>query len=217
MIGKELKAFLLGVSEAALVVDEWGTICGCNEAIEQLLGFSAAELLGTSCADRLKGRIEFDSKVCCERCEVIQCAQSFGRVSSFEMEIHTKLGDLKWVDVSIVVWRDMATRKLFLFHLLRDITFRKQTEQFTNQLLQAATQLSMLPHAQECPPPGAPLTGQERRILQFLAKGKEPDAIACELNISARTLRNHLHNVNQKLHTHNRLEAVMHATHRRLI
>jgi Fe-S cluster assembly scaffold protein SufB len=41
--------------------------------------------------------------------------------------------------------------------------------------------------------------------------------IAKALGISSQTLRNHLHHINQKLRTHNRLEAVMHALHRRLI
>lgn len=217
MHAKELKAFLQGTSEAAFVVDEWGSICGCNEPVQSLLGFSAAELLGAHCADRLQGRSEVDSKVCCERCCVIQSAQSFGRVSSFEMEIRTRTGGWCWVDLSIMVWRDPSTRKLFLFHLLRDITRQRQSEYFATQLLQAVNQLSILPRVTKCPPSGAPLTSQECKILQMLAKGKEPDAIVRDLKISERTFRNHLHNINQKLHTHNRLEAVMYVTRRGLI
>jgi DNA-binding CsgD family transcriptional regulator len=41
--------------------------------------------------------------------------------------------------------------------------------------------------------------------------------IARELHISSQTLRNHLHHINQKLGTHTRLEAVIHAIRRRLI
>jgi DNA-binding CsgD family transcriptional regulator len=41
--------------------------------------------------------------------------------------------------------------------------------------------------------------------------------VATALGISAQTLRNHLRHVNQKLGTHNRLEAVIHAAHRGLI
>ena len=37
------------------------------------------------------------------------------------------------------------------------------------------------------------------------------------LGITAQTLRNHLHHINQKLRTHNRLEAVMNAIQRKLI
>ena len=217
MAGKEWKTFLQGVADASMVVDEWGCICGCNESFETMLGFAAAELVGGSCADRLQGRSGVDNRVCCDRCSVIQCATAHGRVPSFEMEVRTRTGGWNWVEVSMMVWRDPSTRKLFLFHLFRDITRRRQAEHFANQVIQAVAQLSILPHAPQCPPPGAPLTNQERRILQLLAKGKEPNRIASELDITPRTLRNHLHNVNQKLHTHNRLEAVMHVTSRGLI
>ena len=39
----------------------------------------------------------------------------------------------------------------------------------------------------------------------------------CELKISSQTLRNHLHRINQKLGTHTRMEAVLHAIRRNLI
>jgi DNA-binding CsgD family transcriptional regulator len=61
------------------------------------------------------------------------------------------------------------------------------------------------------------LTKQERRVLQLLAEGKSPSTVARELGINPRTLRNHLHHINQKLHTHNRLEAVIQATRRGMI
>ncbi|HKU61032.1 MAG TPA: LuxR C-terminal-related transcriptional regulator [Gemmatimonadales bacterium] len=40
---------------------------------------------------------------------------------------------------------------------------------------------------------------------------------ARRLKISAQTLRNHLHHINRKLRTHNRLEAVTHAQRRGLL
>jgi DNA-binding CsgD family transcriptional regulator len=51
----------------------------------------------------------------------------------------------------------------------------------------------------------------------MFSEGKTPTSIARALTISSQTLRNHLHHINQKLRTHNRLEAVMHAIHRKLI
>ena len=61
------------------------------------------------------------------------------------------------------------------------------------------------------------LSDQERRILTLFAQGNNPAAIAGKLSISAQTLRNHLHHINRKLRTHNRLEAVTHAQRRGLI
>ena len=63
----------------------------------------------------------------------------------------------------------------------------------------------------------APPSVQERRILTLFSKGGNPAAIARQLKISPQTLRNHLHHINRKLRTHNRLEAVTHAQRRGLI
>lgn len=38
-----------------------------------------------------------------------------------------------------------------------------------------------------------------------------------DMEITLQTLRDHLHHINQKLHTHNRLEAVTHAIQRKLV
>ena len=62
-----------------------------------------------------------------------------------------------------------------------------------------------------------PLSEQEQRILRLFAKAKNSAQIAGELGITLPTLRNHLHSINEKLRTHNRLEAVMHAMRRGLI
>jgi DNA-binding CsgD family transcriptional regulator len=67
------------------------------------------------------------------------------------------------------------------------------------------------------PAPVNPLSEQEHRVLHRFSEGKSPADIVCELDISPQTLRNHLHHINQKLGTHNRLEAVTHAMRRKLI
>jgi DNA-binding CsgD family transcriptional regulator len=61
------------------------------------------------------------------------------------------------------------------------------------------------------------LSEQEERILKLFAKALNSGQVANELGITLPTLRNHLHAINQKLRTHNRLEAVLHAMKRGLI
>src|SRR5437773_2225215 len=65
--------------------------------------------------------------------------------------------------------------------------------------------------------PLAARSEQECRILKLFADGRSAATIARKLNISAQTLRNHLHHINRKLRTHTRLEAVTHAQQRGLI
>jgi len=61
------------------------------------------------------------------------------------------------------------------------------------------------------------LSSHELEILRMFAAGNSAPGIAKTLGISPQTLRNHLHHINQKLRTHNRLESVTHALQRRLI
>jgi len=102
-------------------------------------------------------------------------------------------------------------------HLTRDVTARKKSENLTEKLVNMAREISALPDDAKGLPPVLPLTEQERRVLELLAKGKSPARVARELGIAPRTLRNHLHHANQKLHTRNRLEAVMQAARRGFI
>ena len=106
---------------------------------------------------------------------------------------------------------------MLVVHMARDIGERKKRENLTRQLVQVAREISSATEDADAPAPVSPLTPQERKVLRLLAAGKNPARVAQELKITSRTLRNHIHHVNQKLHTRNRLEAVMQASRRKLI
>jgi DNA-binding NarL/FixJ family response regulator len=53
------------------------------------------------------------------------------------------------------------------------------------------------------------LSGREREVLKELAEGRPYKEIASILNVSIDTIRKHLQSVYQKLHVHNRTEAVV--------
>jgi DNA-binding CsgD family transcriptional regulator len=50
------------------------------------------------------------------------------------------------------------------------------------------------------------ITRREREILMLLLKGKRTKDIGKELFISYHTVKNHIHNIYQKLHVKNRLQ-----------
>ncbi|MFI5154998.1 MAG: response regulator [Chitinophagales bacterium] len=52
------------------------------------------------------------------------------------------------------------------------------------------------------------LTGRENEVLHFLSKGLLYKEIASKLNITMGTVRQHIHNIYDKLHVHNRTEAL---------
>lgn len=64
---------------------------------------------------------------------------------------------------------------------------------------------------------GDALTERELEILRCMAQGKDSQAIADELTISANTVRTHLQNIFSKLGVHSRLEAVAAANARGLL
>jgi DNA-binding CsgD family transcriptional regulator len=119
--------------------------------------------------------------------------------------------------MSTVVYDNPRTGRRLLVHLAHDITEQKKTEELVQKMREFSHQLDEQALAPGRPAPVASLTEQEKQILRLFAEGKEAEQVIATLGISAQTLRNHLHHINQKLRTHNRLEAVMHAIQRKLI
>ncbi|MDP9404673.1 MAG: response regulator transcription factor [Actinomycetota bacterium] len=64
---------------------------------------------------------------------------------------------------------------------------------------------------------GPVLTNRELEVLRLVAKGMSNREIATELYISENTVKNHVRNILEKLHLHNRMEAVIYAVKERLL
>jgi PAS domain S-box-containing protein len=217
MLERELFALLDSTADSAFAVDEQGLICSWNGAAEKLFGYKKQEVLNKPCAGLFQGRGSLGTQICAEPCSVIECAVEHREVSSYDMEVNTQTGRKVWVNVSILAFHDDRTGRHLVVHLARDVTARKNSEHLAEKLVSVAREISALPENSEGLPPASPLTEQERRVLELLAKGKSPAQVARELGIAPRTLRNHLHHANRKLHTRNRLEAVMQAARRGFI
>lgn len=65
--------------------------------------------------------------------------------------------------------------------------------------------------------PAPTLTNREIEVLRLVAKGMSNREIAEELYISENTVKNHVRNILEKLHLHNRMEAVIYAVKERLL
>ena len=61
------------------------------------------------------------------------------------------------------------------------------------------------------------LSDREMEVVQFVAQGFQNKGIGKELFISEKTVKNHLHNIFDKLGVSDRLELVLYAIHHRLI
>ena len=217
MLESELFSFLENTADAVFVVTEQGEVRSWNKSAEKLFGYCAAEVKGKTCFDLLHGIGTLGTTVCHENCSVMDCIGKGSEVPNFDLNVNTRSGERLWVNISTVIFHNQRTGESLLVHLAHDITEQKKQDEVFRQVLTLSKELSSLGERIGRTAPVPPLSAQEIDILKMFAGGNSPSKIAKKLGISSQTLRNHLHHINQKLRTHNRLEAVMHAMQRKLI
>jgi len=217
MLESELFTLLERTADAAFAVSDDGQVRYWNKAAERLLGYPAKEAQNKTCYELLEGTGALGTRVCHEGCSVMECVGKQTEIPNFDMNVKTRSGERLWINMSTLVFDNPRTGRRLLIHLAHDISEQKKTEHLVHKMLDLSQQLNQVGEAAARPSPALPLSEQEKHILRLFAQGKDSPEIAKSLNISLQTLRNHLHHINQKLRTHNRLEAVMNALQRKLI
>jgi PAS domain S-box-containing protein len=217
MLEAELFAFLAGASDGVFVVRESGEICYWNRAAQDIFGYSDEEVLGKTCSELLHGVGALGTQVCLDRCVELQCTLKPKSMPNFDLNVTTRDGVRKWVNISTVPFLNRRTQKTLVVHLARDISVQKNREDAFRKMIAVSREVCAMEDFPNGAAPITPLSSQELEILRMFAAGSDAPRIAKALAISPQTLRNHLHHINKKLRTHNRLEAVTHAVHRHLI
>lgn len=217
MLEQELFDLLEGTSDAVFSVTDQGEICSWNKAAEQLFGYPCGEALHKTCYNLLQGRETLGTRVCGEGCSIQDCAAKHIDIPNFDLEVKMRSGRRIWVSVSTLVYDNSHNHRRLIVHFIHDITEQRKNEDLLLKLTALSRRLVAIPGVTGCPAQVSPLSNQEEDILRMFSVGKNSVAIAHQLGITLQTLRNHLHHINQKLHTHNRLEAVTHAIQRKLV
>lgn len=217
MLEAELFAFLSGASDGVFVVRESGEICYWNRAAQDLFGYSDEEVLGKTCSELLHGVGALGTQVCLEHCVELQYTLKPKSMPNFDLNVTTRDGERKWVNISTVPFLNRRTQKTLVVHLARDISIQKSREETFRKMIAVSREVCAMDDSPNGAAPITPLSSHELEILRMFAAGKDAPRIAKALGISPQTLRNHLHHINKKLRTHNRLEAVTHAVQRHLI
>lgn len=219
MLETEVFALLEQTADAAYAVTESGEICSWNRAAERLFGYPANEVVGRNIDDVLKARdaLETDALSGGREAATRRWDGASGGIPNFDLEVRTRSGDRIWVSVSTLVFDNRRMGRRLFVRLAHEIAQRRRNEELLNRMVDVARQVVALADDSSRHAPVEPLSEQERRILKLFAEGGNSATIARRLGISAQTLRNHLHRINRKLRTHNRLEAVTHAQRRGLI
>lgn len=219
MLETELFALLEHTADAAYTVTAGGEICSWNAAAERLFGYSASDVLGRNIDELFEARDALGTEALAGGLEAAtrRWEAESGGIANFDLEVRVRSRGRIWVNVSTIVFDNRRTGRRLFVRLARDITRRRTKEELSNRVLEAARHLVSLTDDAPDHTPVEPLSEQELRILKLFADGSNSTTIARTLRISAQTLRNHLHRINRKLRTHNRLEAVTHAQLRGLL
>jgi PAS domain S-box-containing protein len=219
MLESELFALLEQTADAAFTVTENGEICSWNEAAEQLFGYAASEVLGRNIDEVTESRDTSVTRAAVAGSNLATRGRdnAYEAIPNFDLEIRTKALGRIWVNISTIVFDNRRSGRRLFVRLAREIENDRRNEELVTRMLESARQLIALAHDPSRHGAVESLSEQELRILRLFAEGHTSTTIGRKLHISPQTLRNHLHHINLKLRTHNRLEAVTHAQRRGLI
>jgi PAS domain S-box-containing protein len=202
-------------ADGVMVVDENLEIIYRNKAAQAILGFEKRDVSGHACYQVLHGYDEKRQLMCTANCRVAQMALSGRPIRHFDIHCQTKLGEKRWLNMSLFTYTGHREGRTLMVHLFRDINQKKHDEAFLRSVLELAKKYqNVQPEtepAKEADSPSEGLTFREREVLALLAKGHTTREIAQRLVISPNTVRNHIQQILHKLQVHTRLEAVAHA------
>lgn len=202
-------------ADGAYVVDEQQRIVAWNHAAEDLLGFTAKEVMGQPCHQIIGGRADGGCVICRRGCQPFVASNRGELVPSFDVQVRTAHGRSRWVNAGViaVTLKDAdGVPSPAVIHLLRDVEAKKQAETFATEVAALTRQINLKPTSStpqyDLDLPIPTLTPREADVLALLAEGADTAAIASQLLIGNSTVRNHIQRILHKLGVHSRLEAV---------
>jgi PAS domain S-box-containing protein len=185
--------------DAVFVVGPDYRIVHWDYRAESLTGLLAEETLGKPCYEVLQGECEGGMTFCAQECSVMQLAQAGRPVSCHEMQVSTRSGGRRWVNVSNLFVH--SEEGPYLVHLMRDSQRAHETLEMARGLIQLSTPAPTCGDVPE-------LTSRQLEVLGGLAEGKTAKGIGQDLFLSEATVRNHIRSLLQTLGAHSQLEAL---------
>ena len=201
----------------ALATDATGHVIFWNHAAELLLGRGGRQVMGRRCYDVVSGRDVFGNRFCHENCSVLSMSRKGETVRPFELVVGSGAPKSEQpVHVSVLKVPGESADSYTLVHVLQPIDRATRLARALEQLGPPRTEPvepngSHHAHAtvepQRASSDSPPLTEREKEILRSVAEGLPNKEIARQLGISLATVRNHVHNILEKLEVHSKLEA----------
>ena len=212
--GTEVLDVLAQSDTPALAIDIGGHIVFWNRAAERLLGRPANQVLGRRCYDVLGGKDVFGNRFCHENCSVIEMSRRSEPVRGFEMVLGSSPKHEQALNVNILRIPGERPELATLVHIFQPIDRAGRLARALERLgaqRPGNGREAWEPVTTSGPvalPKAPPLTNREKEILRWVAAGLQNKEIAQKLGISLATVRNHIHNILEKLDVHSKLEAV---------
>lgn len=208
--GLELLDLLAIGDPPAFATDNADRIVFWNRGAEKVLGRSSSQVLGRRCFDVMRGHDVFGNRFCHEACAVVSMTRKGEPIHGFEMVVCPAPGQEKTLSITILQVPGGRSDLFTLVHLLQPIDETSRLARALERLgatrpTSDAIRLSAKPQA---PAQLPPLTDREKEILRWVAAGLQNKEVAQKLGISLATVRNHIHNILEKLGVHSKLEAV---------
>jgi len=215
--GAEVLEQLARADTPAIATDPTGHLTYWNPAAERLLGRTAGQSLGRRCYEVLGWKDVFGNRFCHENCAVLSMVRKGEPVHGFEVTT-AAVPHEQGLNVTVMRVPSSRSESHTLVHVLQPIDRAGRLERALERLGASRALVEEPAAGAQEPRPAMPrpvalaktppLTEREREILRWLADGLQNKEIARELGISLATVRNHVHNMLEKLEVHSKLEAV---------
>jgi DNA-binding CsgD family transcriptional regulator len=203
----ELLDLLAAGHPPAFATDSRDRIVFCNSEGARILGRRPDELLGRLCYEAVAGRDVFGNRFCYANCPVLSGLRAGECIAGFEVHVSGNGHGPRLTNVTIVRVPSVRKDLFTVVHILQPIAEDSRLARLLARLGTDAAEGGACagPRSAGEPPP---LTAREREILQSVAAGLQNKEVAQKLGLSLATVRNHVHNILDKLSVHSKLEAV---------
>jgi DNA-binding CsgD family transcriptional regulator len=206
----ELLDLLSSGEPPAFATDGDNRVVFWNLGAERVLGRRAEKALGRHCYEFVAGRDVFGNRFCQAECTVVAATRRGETVRTFELAAPDVTGAPCHLNVTILAIPGSHPDAFTVVHMLAPIDNSSRLARTLDQLRELraedyATRRARTPSGRAGP---APLTSRETEILRRIALGLQNKEIADGLGLSPATVRNHVHNVLEKLAVHSKLEAI---------
>jgi len=190
----------------AFATDSRDRIVFWNPGMSELLGRRADEAIGQRCYEAMGGRDVFGNRFCYANCPVVATLRAGDKVGGFELNVSANGAGCRAVHVTILKVPGVRPDLFTLVHILQPVAEEGRLVRLLAGLdgVGARRPDALAGTPREAPP----LTRREVEVLSHVAEGLQNKEVAQRLGLSVATVRNHVHNILDKLGVHSKLEAV---------